>query len=267
MKNNSKLHDLNNSCRPRRITDFWTYPRDPGLRRLHRMFCTDSVPKVMLLQGPSGCGKNLVASNVGAWASCLTPLPDGLPCGSCPMCECVYSLDEGIYRGQFHDIDSTQEKAWDTLKEQLTLSGYSLWWSVRGYVNKVSSGRPDVVLIDEVQEFTNQAKLYKLLETEEGTIFILATTDPDRVASPIRSRAGAAVFNLLVPNKVEMANGIQDICTRFNVQIDRVVASWIAAESLDAREALSRLEELSASTHNITRDVWHDVYGSPPGVA
>ena len=55
-------------------------------RQLHEMVADGKIPHAILLYGPSGIGKYLLARTFAQYVHCEHPTADGEPCGECPSC-------------------------------------------------------------------------------------------------------------------------------------------------------------------------------------
>ncbi len=55
-------------------------------RQLRDMVADQRIPHALLLHGPSGIGKHLLARAFAQYLHCMSPTPEGEPCGKCPAC-------------------------------------------------------------------------------------------------------------------------------------------------------------------------------------
>lgn len=55
-------------------------------RQLHDMVNDRRIPHALLLHGPAGIGKFMLARAFAQYIHCQSPTPDGEPCGKCPSC-------------------------------------------------------------------------------------------------------------------------------------------------------------------------------------
>ncbi len=144
-------------------------------KTLAKLLENKDIPQVFLFAGPKGSGKTSAARIVAKAVNCLKP-KNGDPCGKCSACleitagasVDVMELDGASNRG----IDDIR-----LLKEKTFLLPASL--------------KRKVFIIDEVHMLTKEAfnALLKILEEPPvHTIFILCTTDPEKIPETVLSR-------------------------------------------------------------------------------
>ncbi|GIX59400.1 hypothetical protein BPADB04_44300 [Bacillus paranthracis] len=136
----------------------------------------EKVAHAYLLSGPRGTGKTTVAKIIGKGVNCLAPLSNGEPCQKCANCS-------DINNNKFADIlefDAASNNGVEEIRQ------------IRDQVHLAPvTGKYKVYIIDEVHMLSNSAfnALLKTLEEPPAhVIFILATTDPQKVPKTIISR-------------------------------------------------------------------------------
>jgi DNA polymerase-3 subunit gamma/tau len=142
-----------------------------------------------LFSGPRGTGKTTTARILAKVLNCDNPV-DGEPCCTCPSCVAVQA-------GNSFDVielDAASNRGIAEIKEVIesTLVG--------------SPGRHKVFILDEVHQLTDPASVALLKTLEEppsGVVFVLATTDPQKVKETIRSRTQHLQFHLLSESELE----------------------------------------------------------------
>ncbi|MBR6444709.1 MAG: DNA polymerase III subunit gamma/tau, partial [Firmicutes bacterium] len=126
-------------------------------------------------------------------------------------------------------------------------------------------GRKKVYIIDEVHMLSKgafNALLKTLEEPPENVMFILATTEPEKLPSTILSRCLKLDFRR-VPESV-LISSMENICRDKGVETDPGVLNMIAANADGSvRDGLSLLDQcLSAGQKHITRDDVLDFLGT-----
>jgi len=197
----------------------------------------DKISHAYLFYGPRGTGKTTTARIVAKIANCETRLSDpkfkleGEPCNKCRVC---IEIDEGKALDVI-EIDAASNRGIDeirNLKESARVSPTSYQYKV--------------FIIDEAQQLTKDASnaLLKTLEEPPAhAIFILATTEYDKVPATITSRTQRFHF---YRHPIQLIlKKLQRIVLEENIQIDMAALELIAAASEGSlRDAESLLEQI-----------------------
>ncbi|MBO0731152.1 MAG: DNA polymerase III subunit gamma/tau [Acidimicrobiaceae bacterium] len=190
------------------------------------------VSHAYLFSGPRGTGKTSTARILAMALNCEHP-DDGEPDGTCPSCV-------EIRRGasvDVHELDAASNRRLEEMRDLL------------GRVSLGARGRWKVYIVDEVHQLTPDAAsaLLKTLEEPPGhVVFVLATTDPQRVLPTIRSRTQHFEFRLLPA----------DVLGALLKDVNDAAGLGVPTEAIDlvvrrghgsARDALSVLDQVSAA--------------------
>ncbi len=189
-----------------------------------------------LLTGPRGSGKTSTARILAKSLNCLQPL-DGLsptvsPCGTCQSCL-------GIINSSSTDV------------VEIDAASHGGVDDARRLIEKVNlasiAGKYRIYIIDEVHMLTKEAFNALLKTIEEppaNVVFILATTEVDKVPKTIASRCQQLRFKPITIN--DCCERLNFVATKEQINIDDEVIRVIADHSDGAmRDALSLLDQLS----------------------
>ena len=214
------------------------------VRILQNQIRTGTVSQAYLFSGTHGTGKTSTARILAKAVNCMegepgTPgadLGEGrtIPCGHCANCE-------AIREGRFVDcieLDAASNNGVDDLRAIIEMVKYP-----------PTVGRYKVYIIDEVHMLSQAAEnafLKTLEEPPEHAIFILATTDPQKVRSTIRSRCMQLNFKRVTES--ELAAGMERICAKRGIEVTQDALVTIASRADGSvRDALSILEQCIAA--------------------
>ncbi len=198
--------------------------------------------------GSRGTGKTSLSKIFAKAVNCLEPI-DGNPCGKCKNClaasekECVDILE----------IDAASNNGVDEIRE------------LRNKINLVPAElKYKVYIIDEVHMLSIgafNALLKTLEEPPEHAIFILATTDPQKVPETIISRCQCFSFQRISTDM--LIRRLEYVCNCENIKIENEVLKEIAfAADGGMRDSLGMLDKLSSYTDDlITMDIYTELNG------
>ena len=197
---------------------------------------------------PRGTGKTTISKIFARNINCSSPI-DGIACHKCDSCKASFSKN----CVDIIEIDAASNNGVDEirdLKNKITLVPSELKYKV--------------YIIDEVHMLSIgafNALLKTLEEPPEHAIFILATTDPQKVPETIISRCQCFSFKRISDNVIK--NRLKYVCNEENILIEDDVLNNIAMLADGGlRDALGSLDKLTSYTKDrITIDDFTEVNG------
>ena len=192
------------------------------VKALTHALSTQRLHHAYLFTGTRGVGKTTISRILAKALNCVTGIT-ATPCGVCAACS---EIDAGRYV-DYIEMDAASYRGVDEMVDLLERAAYA-----------PSSGRYKVYMIDEVHQLSNHAfnaMLKTLEEPPAHILFILATTDPQKVPVTVLSRC--LQFNLKQLPALEIA-----------AQLGRI----LEAESIAGEEGGLRL--LAKGAHGSMRD-------------
>jgi len=193
-----------------------------------------------LFCGPRGVGKTTCARIFAKTINCLTPTPEGEACNECELCRAFNEMRSY----NITELDAASNNSVEDIRninEQVRIPP--------------QTGRYRVFIIDEVHMLSTaafNAFLKTLEEPPEYAIFILATTEKQKVIPTILSRCQIYDFSrITVPDIVKQ---LQYICEEENITAEPAALNVIAQKADGGmRDALSIFDQVTASCEgNIT---------------
>ena len=201
------------------------------VKTLKNSLDNDRISHAYLFSGPRGVGKTTSARLIAKGVNCLKNGISSSPCNECENCR---EIDNGSFIDLI-EIDAASNRGIDEIRELKDKINY-----------QPSKGRKKIYIIDEVHMLTKEAfnaLLKTLEEPPEHVIFILATTEPDKILPTIISRCQRYDFKSLT--YTEIKDKLSEICCGENVEIDEGSLGLIYESSGGSmRDAISILERV-----------------------
>lgn len=240
-------HALYRKYRPMTFDD--VVGQDSIVTTLRNSIINKTFSHAYMFFGPRGTGKTTISKIFARSINCEEPI-NGCSCGNCPKClhsfekECVDIIE--IDAASNNGVDEIRE-----LKNKISLVPAELNYKV--------------YIIDEVHMLSIgafNALLKTLEEPPEHAIFILATTDPQKVPETIISRCQCFSFKRISDNAI--VDRMKFITEKENISIEEDVLHDIAKFSDGGmRDALGLLDKLSSYTDKkITSDSFAELNGT-----
>lgn len=216
--------------RPQKISEL---DLDSVRESLAKIASAKTMPHAFLFSGPKGAGKTSAARILAKIVNCTNLGKTGEPCNKCASCKSItdgsnidiIELDAASHRG----IDDVR-----ALRDAVKLAP--------------ASAKKKIYIIDEAHMLTTEASnaLLKTLEEPPSHVFfILATTNPEKLISTIRSRTTNILFTKASAKEIERS--LIRVVKGENLKVGKGVLELIAASADGAfRDAVKLLEQLAA---------------------
>ena len=215
--------------RPRKFSEL--YGQEHIVRALRNAVINGREGQAYLFSGPRGTGKTTTARILAKVLNCENPL-EGEPCCECDSCKAVEL-------GTSYDVlelDAASNNGVQEIRDIIEAAALT------------SPGRHRVFILDEVHMLTRaaEAALLKTLEEPPAqVVFVLATTDPQKVSETIRSRVQHLQFHLLPIDELEKY--VRFVIEKAELDVDdEGIAHVLRQGGGSARDTLSALELVAA---------------------
>lgn len=203
--------------------------QDRTARSLQSAVVRHRVPTAYGFFGPRGCGKTSSALLLAKSINCLHPQKDGNPCNECEICQ---NIDNGTQIGVSY----------------LSMANNGGVDDIRDLVQKArlnSSVTRQVWILDEVHNLSKAAFDALLIPLEDAhmpSLFILCSTEADRIPNTVQSRIQSRRF-MLVPEDI-MIDHLHTICEKENIVVgEEALLGVVKRGRGSVRDTLSELEQ------------------------
>lgn len=200
---------------------------------LQKIFKNKNFPHAFLFSGPRGIGKTSAARIIAKAVNCQEK-KDFEPCNQCPVCS---SITAGS-NVDVIEIDAASNRGIDDIKE------------LREKIRLAPAGaKYKIYIIDEVHMLTPEAfnALLKTLEEPPAhALFILCTTDPQKLPQTVISRCQQIKFKKAT--RTEIVSRLEKVCQKEKLKYEEVALAEIAKLSDGSfRDGVKILEQVALS--------------------
>lgn len=185
-----------------------------------------------LFSGPRGTGKTTTARVLAKVLNCENPA-DGEPCCECDSC---LAVERGTSY-DVHELDAASNNGVDAMRDLIEKASLG------------TPGRHKVYILDEVHMLSKGAEAALLKTLEEPpphVVFVLATTDPQKMSDTVISRTQHLQFHLLPADTLD--EHVRWVAADAGLAVtDEAIDQVLARGAGSARDTLSALELVANS--------------------
>ncbi len=198
---------------------------------LKNAFLYNKIHHAYIFAGHKGTGKTTTARNFAKVLNCQNP-QEGEPCNECQNCK---AIDKGSFIDLI-EMDAASNRGIDEIRAIKEGAGYM-----------PMQGRYKVYIVDEAHMLTKEAfnALLKILEEPPPSlIFILCTTEFDKIIPTIQSRCQKLIFSKA--SKQNIKKYLSYIASSENIEIEDEALDILSELSDDSmRDGASLLDQLN----------------------
>ena len=224
--------------------------QDVIVKTLRNQIVKGSTAHAYLFSGTRGTGKTTVAKIFARAINCPNEI-NGNPCNECPTCKAA--LDGTNLN--IVELDAASNNGVDDIRKIIDQLEYL----------PRDGEKKKIFIIDEVHALSGsaaQAFLKSLEEPPEHVVFILATTDPNKLPETVLSRCQKYNFKRI--NIESIVAYLKKISEAEKIDIDEDALVFIAEKSDGSmRESISKLDRVRAyaSSDKLTKENVLDILG------
>ncbi len=214
---------------------------------LRGMIMRNRVPPVILFQGPHSTGKTTLARLMAMYVNCQDPGDDGNACGECPSCKLMVKVIKGLsVHPDVEEMNAALHGGIDSIRNLETLALQHPRFLKR------------VFIMDEAHQISGpafQGSLKLFEEPPSGTMYILCTTNPEKLPPAILDRCHA--FQLHPLEVDEVARRLYEVALKEKFKpgskkiLQRLCKEIAASSGGHLRGALGLLDNIHSYTLSI----------------
>jgi len=247
LRNHMNNLNLARKLRPKTFAEI--IGQDLSVSMLKNSLFLKKLFPVYLFSGQRGCGKTSTARVFAAAINCQK-LPDfqtdaknnPIPCLTCESCKAMLKS----HHPDFIEMDAASHTGVDSIRQIIESCTYI-----------PLTGSKKIYLIDEAHMLSRAAfnAFLKILEEPPiSTIFVLATTEIQKIPDTVRSRCFQVIFNP-VQNNI-LFNHLQNICSTEQINADEDALQILIQENDGSvRDAINTLEQVRFTGKQITKEL------------
>ena len=204
--------------------------QDHIVTTLRNQVTSAHIGHAYLMNGTRGTGKTTIAKIFAKAINCENPMPDGSPCNECHICKAITEQRYPFV----HEIDAASNNGVENVRDIINNIVYS-----------PTEGKYIVYIIDEAHMLSTSAfnALLKTLEEPPSyAVFILATTDPEKLPITILSRCQRYDFKRITIETITAR--LSELMVNEGISVTDDALKYVArAADGSMRDALSLLDQ------------------------